>query len=149
MSNLVFDGLLQAFYNQPMNTAASQKKRPLTPEESEECRVLKSIYDKKKRELGLTQETIGHEFGVTTGAVGHYLRGRNALNLTVALGFAKILKVPVSCFSQRLAEQIGDHSSIKDEIVSLFSRLPEGERDFQLKQLRDRVEFLEQAREPD
>lgn len=133
-----------------MTAADSQKKRPLTSDEIEECRVLKSIYDEKKRELGLTQESIGHEFGITTGAVGHYLRGRNALNLTVALGFAKILQVPVSSFSQRFAEQIGDSSSsIKEEIVNLFSRLPKDERAFQLKQLRDRVEFLEQSRQHD
>lgn len=122
----------------------SYRKRPLTAEQAAECRALHAIYESNKRRLGITYEIVGHELGITPGAVGHYLRGRNALNVQVAIGFSKILQVPVEDFSPRLSEVIGNSDSpIKQQIIDLLNRLPDDERLFQLKQLRDRVEFLE------
>ena len=84
------------------------RKLPLTDEQLRESDRLKALFEGKKRELGLTQEKIAAELGdgVTQGAVSHFLNRRTALNLEAAVVFARLLKVPVSEFSERLASDI-------------------------------------------
>lgn len=77
-------------------------KKNLTTEQLDDAAKLKALYESKKKELGVTQYTIADELGITQGAVGHYLNGRNALNLSVAAAFAKILQVSISDFSPSL-----------------------------------------------
>jgi phage repressor protein C with HTH and peptisase S24 domain/DNA-binding XRE family transcriptional regulator len=60
----------------------------------------------KKRELGLTQEKLAEHLGINQSSVSHYLNAINPLNATVAAGFARILEVPISEFSPRLAQEI-------------------------------------------
>ncbi|EMO8541902.1 LexA family transcriptional repressor, partial [Escherichia coli] len=40
------------------------KKKPLTPEQLEDAKRLKSIFNAKKKELGLSQESLAYELGV-------------------------------------------------------------------------------------
>lgn len=94
-------------------------KRPLTAEELAECAALKAIYNAKKKELKLAQDELGERLGgMSQSAVSHYLNGINALNPTVAAGFARELKVQVSDFSPRLAAEIAqlaaaaEHSNV-------------------------------------
>jgi len=94
-------------------------KRPLTAEELAECAALKAIYNAKKKELRLAQDELGERLGgMSQSAVSHYLNGINALNPTVAAGFARELKVQVSDFSPRLAAEIAqlaaaaEHSNV-------------------------------------
>lgn len=84
------------------------RKLPLTEEQLRESDRLKALFEGKKKELGLTQEKIAAELGdgVTQGAVSHFLNRRTALNLEAAVVFARLLKVPVSEFSERLASDI-------------------------------------------
>lgn len=84
------------------------RKLPLTEEQLRESDKLKALFEGKKKELGLTQEKIAAELGdgVTQGAVSHFLNRRTALNLEAAVVFARLLKVPVSEFSERLASDI-------------------------------------------
>ncbi|PIT48576.1 hypothetical protein BHC51_04765 [Snodgrassella alvi] len=82
------------------------KKRPLTPEELLEAKKLNEIYKAKKKELNLNQLKVGNLMEISQGAVNHYLNGINALNYEAASQFAKILQVPVSDFSPRLAKKI-------------------------------------------
>lgn len=82
------------------------KKRPLTEEQLAECAALKAIYMAKKDQLGLTQEKAGELLGMNQGSFSHYLNGRNALHPEFAANIAKILEVPVSAFSTRLAHRI-------------------------------------------
>ena len=57
-----------------------ENKKSLTTEQLEDAKRLKALYESKKKELGITQYSIADELGITQGAVGHYLNGRNALN---------------------------------------------------------------------
>lgn len=85
----------------------------LTPEQLADARRLKALYEAKKKSLGITQQDIADALEITQGAVGHYLNGRNALNLSSALTFARILQVPVSDFSPSLANEV-DQGSVSN-----------------------------------
>lgn len=93
-----------------------ETKKSLTTEQLEDARRLKALYESKKKELGITQYTIADELGITQGAVGHYLNGRNALNVDVASGFARLLQVPISDFSMTLASKVAEQAeSLKSD----------------------------------
>lgn len=87
------------------------KKREISDIEKEECKLLKQIFNARKKELGLSQEKIAGLIGVTQAAINHYLNGTNALNASIASEFAKILGVPVGRFSWRLEKEINEMSN--------------------------------------
>ncbi|MEG2663239.1 MAG: S24 family peptidase [Hafnia sp.] len=87
-----------------------ETKKSLTTEQLEDARRLKALYESKKKELGVTQYTIADDLGITQGAVGHYLNGRNALNVEVASGFAKLLQVSISDFSRAIAAKVAEQA---------------------------------------
>ncbi|UAN58016.1 LexA family transcriptional regulator [Serratia sp. JSRIV004] len=78
-------------------------KRTLTTEQLEDAAQLKALYESKKKQLGITQQQIADALDISQSAVGHYLNGRNALNLKVASVFAKILGVQIIDFSPSLS----------------------------------------------
>lgn len=82
-----------------------EKKSRLTTEQLDDAMRLKALYESKKKELGITQADIANELDISQGAVGHYLNGRNPLNLPVAAVFAKLLREPISSFSASLAKE--------------------------------------------
>uniref|UniRef100_A0AAU6W4B7 Repressor protein CI n=1 Tax=Pseudomonas phage Aurca01 TaxID=3138527 RepID=A0AAU6W4B7_9VIRU len=84
------------------------KRRELSDTERAECAALNAIYKSKKKDLGLSQEKIALEGlkASSQSAASHYLTGRNALNVEAAEVFSRYLQVPVSKFSQRLAEEM-------------------------------------------
>lgn len=82
-----------------------EKKTNLTPEQIEDAKRLKAIYEAKKKELGISQQDIADALGISQGAVGHYLNGRNQLNTLAAAKFAEILQVKIEDFSPSLAKQ--------------------------------------------
>ncbi|MFK3941886.1 helix-turn-helix transcriptional regulator [Pseudomonas monteilii] len=86
----------------------NSRKLPLAGWQIEDSQRLKSLYGRKRSELGLTQDRIAAELGegVTQGAVSHFMNGRTALSLRAAVVFAKALQVPVSEFSPTLADQL-------------------------------------------
>ncbi len=99
-----------------MNTAGitmpvMDTKKSLTTEQLEDAKRLKALYESKKKELGVTQYTIADDLGITQGAVGHYLNGRNALNVEVASGFARLLQVSISDFSPSIAEKVAEQAA--------------------------------------
>lgn len=85
-----------------------EKKKDITPTQAEDAKRLKAIYEAKKKVLGVTQQSIADELDITQGAVGHYLNGRNPLNLPVASVFARLLKVGVEEFSPTLAKELSE-----------------------------------------
>ncbi|WP_308084373.1 helix-turn-helix domain-containing protein [Neisseria polysaccharea] len=87
------------------------KKREISDIEKEECKLLKQLFNSKKKELGLSQAKIAGLIGVTQAAINHYLNGTNALNASIASEFAKVLGVPVGSFSWRLEKEINEMSN--------------------------------------
>lgn len=85
-------------------------KRDLTEIEKGECAKLKAIFDDRKKQLGLSQQSLGDLMDISQGAVGHYLNGRNALNLEAAKRFAKHLKCRIGDFSQRLQKDLEQYA---------------------------------------
>ncbi|WP_324029297.1 helix-turn-helix domain-containing protein [Pantoea sp. JZ2] len=83
-----------------------KNSKRLTTEQLEDAKRLKALYESKKKSLGITQQYIADEMHITQSAVGHYLNGRNALNISSALMFARILAVEVSEISPSIAKEL-------------------------------------------
>lgn len=90
-----------------------EKKKDISPTQAEDAKRLKAIYEAKKKALGVTQQSIADELDITQGAVGHYLNGRNPLNLQVALVFARLLDVSVEEFSPELARELNKMTVVR------------------------------------
>jgi len=71
----------------------STKKKPLSAEQVEDALRLKSIYESKKNELGLSQESVADALGVSQSAIASIFNGVNALNAGNAAALAEILRV--------------------------------------------------------
>lgn len=85
---------------------------PMTPENVEECEVLKRLYDLKAPKSVITQAEFAKRYKVgSQSMLWQYLNGRNALNLKVAVKIAAGLGVAVSDFSPRLAREQRDLSA--------------------------------------
>ncbi len=82
-------------------------QKRLTTEQLRDAERLKALYESKKKQLSITQQHIADEMGITQSAVGHYLNGRNALNVSSAMMFAKVLDVQIGDFSPALAKEVG------------------------------------------
>lgn len=88
-------------------------RRPLTDAERDDAERLKSIYQRRKRELAaqgtrLTQEDLAARCGWSgQSAVAQYVSGKTPLNLNAALKFAKELDVELVDISPRLAQSHG------------------------------------------
>lgn len=81
--------------------------QPLSADQKADAARLKAIYESKKRELRLTQDTLASACGwESQGTVSQYLNGKIPLNLDAALKFAEKLQCSVSEFSPRLAETL-------------------------------------------
>ncbi|WP_337020868.1 LexA family transcriptional regulator [Pantoea anthophila] len=94
------------------------KKKPLTNEQIEDAQRLKSIYERKKAELGISQESVADALGVGQSAVASLLNGVNALNPSNASALARFLKVSVGEFSPKIAAEIADmYQSIGEESI--------------------------------
>lgn len=105
-----------------------EKKKTITPAQLADAQRLKAIYEAKKKELGVTQQSIADALDISQGAVGHYLNGRNALNTSVAAVFAKLLGVSVSEFSQSLAKEISNMSSVASENTTYVGKYVPGSK---------------------
>ena len=81
------------------------KKKPLTAEQLLAAERLKTIYESKKKDLGLSQELLADKLGISQSAVAQILSGKNALNLKRAIELAEILNVKVEDFSPALANE--------------------------------------------
>lgn len=94
-------------------------EKRLTTEQLKDAERLKALYESKKKDLGITQQYIADELGITQSAVGHYLNGRNALNMSSAMMFAKILNVQIADFSPSLAKEVGLMHSYAENVQFL------------------------------
>ncbi|QZN96437.1 LexA family protein [Symbiopectobacterium purcellii] len=98
-------------------------KKPLTPEQQADAVRLKALYELKKREMGFTQYTIADSLGISQGAVGHYLNGRNPLNVPIASAFASLLGVQISDFSPSLAQTVSQYVTSNSSTDATFTAL--------------------------
>ncbi|WP_304168270.1 LexA family transcriptional regulator [Lonsdalea britannica] len=105
-----------------------EKKKKLSQEQIDDAKRLKSLYEAKKRELGVTQQTIADALDITQGAVGHYLNGRNALNVAVASAFANALKSSIAEFSPSLAKDAAQYAGSIEKNFTYAGRYKESPR---------------------
>ena len=69
-------------------------KRELTEPERDCAARLRRIWERKRLALGLTQEKVAYACGWSTqGAFGHYLQGKNPLNIDAVFRLARVLEV--------------------------------------------------------
>ncbi|OKP05386.1 LexA family protein [Xenorhabdus eapokensis] len=80
-------------------------KKKLSAEQLADSVRLKELFESKKKQLGISQETLAEEIGKTQSAISHYLNGINALNLEIAVYFAQKLEVQIADFSPSLDKQ--------------------------------------------
>ncbi|MFP2768070.1 LexA family transcriptional regulator [Oceanisphaera sp. KMM 10153] len=91
----------------------TMKRRPLSDAEKADAERLKSIYNRRKRELAgsgvrLTQEELASRCGwAGQSAVSQYLNGRVPLNIEAVMKFARELGVEVADISPNLANAHG------------------------------------------
>lgn len=69
---------------------------------------LKAIFESKKKELGLSQETLAERMGMGQSGIAQLLNGSNAIGPSHAARLAKILRVSVDDFSPSIASEIKD-----------------------------------------
>lgn len=134
-----------------VNPKARDRSGKLTPENLEESRKLKELWDKSTH--GLTQEQFGAKFEIgNQGMVWQCLNGTGAaISLKAARGFARGLGVQIAQFSPRLATEAGVNAQFAatwpfpDIDRSRFDSLKESQR-FEIQGLvRERLEKFEAA----
>lgn len=87
----------------------SMAKQILEQWQIEDAIRLKAIYTRNKGALGLTQEKLAIAIGAShQSGASNYLNAVTALNIRVALVFARELHCDVADFSPSLAAMIGD-----------------------------------------
>lgn len=70
-----------------------KQTRKITEADKRAAALLRSVWNRKKDALGLTQEIAAEPLGMTQGGVSHYLCGRIALGPVATLKFARLLGV--------------------------------------------------------
>jgi hypothetical protein len=93
-----------------------KRRSKVTPENIEESRLLKAIWESTEAERAERGEKAQGVFGArydigNQGAVWQFLNGRTALSKQAALGFAKGLRCRVAEFSPRIAAEIEEMAS--------------------------------------
>ncbi|OTA17329.1 repressor [Xenorhabdus vietnamensis] len=101
-------------------------KKKLTVEQLADAARLKELFESKKKQLGISQETLAEEIDKTQSAISHYLNGINALNLEMATYFAQKLGIQIADFSPSLDKQArklvavlyGDNAAFSNHALS-------------------------------
>jgi len=83
---------------------ASRKAKP-TPADIAAAARLKAAWADKARSLGITQEKLAHELGITQGAVSQYLNGKIPMNYRTLKVFAAALGIEDTDIRNDLPEQ--------------------------------------------
>lgn len=75
------------------NCGMQQANRTITATDREAAARLRSIWNAKKRALGLTQESAAFALGMNQSAVSQYLAGKIAIGVEACIRFAQLLGV--------------------------------------------------------
>lgn len=70
---------------------ATNKQAIVTPADKQAAARLKAIWDERRRDLGLTQETAGAKMGMNQSAVSQYLNGRIPIGLEALIKWSDLL----------------------------------------------------------
>jgi DNA-binding XRE family transcriptional regulator len=102
--------------NNDMNEQMTGSRRPLTDDEVADAARLKQIWEERKDALQLTQMKAADAMGFThQAAISQYLNAKIPLNMTVAMKFAKILRVSIRDISPRWAQWAEPARPIKED----------------------------------
>lgn len=71
---------------------SDQPATGLTPEETAECQRLRAIWESRRRELRLTQETMAARLNMSQSNFSHFLLGRQKLNAELIIKAAEELQ---------------------------------------------------------
>lgn len=104
--------------------------KPLSPEQKQDAKRLKALYDawkEKKRSAGerVTQEDASAALGIGQSAISQYLTGKIPLNVSVATKFAALLGCDINEFSPAIAEDENKLWPFNTFSPSQFYRLDE------------------------
>jgi transcriptional regulator with XRE-family HTH domain len=106
--------------------SSRSRKRPLTDAERADTARLVQIWNRRAKTLGLTQESVANDWGMTQGGVNAYLKGRNRLSVEAALRFAATLQVDVAEISPAAA-RLARSALRMPPIAEILAALPDGE----------------------
>lgn len=87
----------------------TKPKREIPQAQKDEGAAMGSVitaYNQKNPKAKISLTKIAENLGMTSTGFNHYIRGKNPLNIHVALRVAKMFNVSVSSFSPRLAEEL-------------------------------------------
>lgn len=135
------------------------RKKTLDVAEADAAKRLRDIWDDKKVTLRLTQERAAEALGFSTQAsISHYLNGTTPLNTDATLKFAALLGVKPEEIRPDLAEMMNyvrkSGTYVEDrtgpgwallgaehtELVNLYDRLPQSEKERHLADLKEKVD---------
>ncbi|MDX7985999.1 helix-turn-helix domain-containing protein [Xenorhabdus sp. 12] len=106
--------------------------KKLTAEQIADATRLKDLFESRKKQLGISQETLAEEIGKTQSAISHYLNGINALNLEMAAFFAKKLGAKIADFSPSLDKQARELVDALYDINDIFANPPHNQKQYPL-----------------
>lgn len=134
------------------------RKKTLDAAEADAAKRLRDIWNEKKVTLRLTQEKAADALGFNTQAtISQYLNGSIPLNTDAALKFAALLGVKPEDIRPDLADlmnyvrqtstHVQDYSASgwrllrpeDAELVELYDRLPQSEKERHLSELKEKV----------
>lgn len=104
-------------------TIPGMAKRLFTAEDRAAHIKLKSLWEVKRKPLGLTQENVMEALDMNQSAVSQYLNGKIPLRLAAALKFARVLKVKPTEIRPDLAEITSEVSPEALEWAARFDKL--------------------------
>lgn len=83
----------------------STRRAKPTPQDVAAAARLKAAWHARARDLGLTQEKLADELGITQGAVSQYLNGRIPMNYRTLMAFSQALGIADTDIRSDLPEQ--------------------------------------------
>lgn len=115
-------------------------RRKLTDQERQAAARLKGIFERKKRELGLTQQSAALEMGWSAApVVNQYLNGHIPLGMEAGLKFAKLLQVQPSEINPAWADY-DDGEPLTPEQQEIWDQIKDMD-DRQLAYIRAQIEI--------
>lgn len=76
-----------------MASPSAKERYNLTQQDEDRAKRIKTIYQQKKAELGITQQSLGEILGMSQSNVAKYLNGDMPMSLETVMKFAKVLGI--------------------------------------------------------